>query len=43
METRKGESLRCGNRRTMRIAFVLWIVPVFFGTFFYVTFYILGV
>ncbi len=42
METRRGEPLKCGSRQMMRIAFVLWIVPVFFGTFFYVTFYILG-
>ncbi|MHA2142844.1 MAG: hypothetical protein ACXADF_12710 [Candidatus Thorarchaeota archaeon] len=41
MATRTGEPLACGNRRMMRIAFVLWIVPVFFGTFLYFSIYIM--
>jgi len=40
--TRANGPLNCGNRRMMRIAFILWIVPVFFGTFIYVSIYIIG-
>jgi uncharacterized membrane protein YozB (DUF420 family) len=39
--TRGQGPLECGNRRMMRIAFILWIVPVFFGTYLYVSIYIL--
>jgi hypothetical protein len=39
--TRTGGPLACGNRRMMRIAFILWIVPVFFGTFLYVSIYVM--
>ncbi|MFX1607279.1 MAG: hypothetical protein ACFFDD_15440 [Promethearchaeota archaeon] len=38
---RNSQPLGCGNRRNMRIAFVLWIVPVFFGTYLYMIFYVL--
>lgn len=40
-ELRNNQPLACGTRRNMRIAFILWIVPVFFGTFLYLTIYIL--
>ncbi|MFW9870903.1 MAG: hypothetical protein ACFFEL_14835 [Candidatus Thorarchaeota archaeon] len=40
-ELRSNQPLVCGTKRNMRIAFILWIVPVFFGTFLYVTIYIL--
>ncbi|MFX1482663.1 MAG: hypothetical protein ACFFCP_05670 [Promethearchaeota archaeon] len=36
---RSNQPLACGTRRNMRIAFILWIVPVFFGTFIYLTVY----
>ncbi|MHA2021260.1 MAG: hypothetical protein ACW96N_06065 [Candidatus Thorarchaeota archaeon] len=39
--TRAQGPLECGNRRMMLIAFILWIVPVFFGTFLYVSIYIM--
>ncbi len=38
---RNSQPLECGTLRNMRIAFVLWIVPVFFGTFLYITIYVL--
>ena len=38
---RNSQPLACGTRRNMRIAFILWIVPVFFGTFLYMTIYVL--
>ena len=38
---RNSQPLACGTRRNMRIAFILWIVPVFFGTFLYMMIYIL--
>jgi uncharacterized membrane protein YozB (DUF420 family) len=41
MATRSGGALDCGNRSRMRIALVLWIVPVFFGTFTYLMLYVL--
>jgi uncharacterized membrane protein YozB (DUF420 family) len=41
MALRNSQPLVCGTRRNMRIAFVLWIVPVFFGTFLYMTLYVL--
>ena len=40
-ELRNNQPLACGTRRNMRIAFILWIVPVFFGTFLYLTIYVL--
>ncbi len=38
---RSNQPLVCGTKRNMRIAFILWIVPVFFGTFLYAMIYIL--
>jgi uncharacterized membrane protein YozB (DUF420 family) len=40
MAIRSGSALACGNRGNMRLAFVLWIVPVFFGTYTYLTLYV---
>jgi hypothetical protein len=41
MALRSSQPLVCGTRGIMRLAFVLWIVPVFFGTFLYMTIYVL--
>ena len=38
---RNSQPLACGTRRNMRIAFILWIVSVFFGTFLYMMIYVL--
>ena len=38
---RNSQPLACGTRRNMLITFILWIVPVFFGTFIYLTIYVL--
>ena len=38
---RNSQPLVCGTRRNMIIAFILWIVPVFFGTFLYMMIYVL--
>ena len=38
---RNSQPLACGTRRNMRIAFILWIVTVFFGTFLYMMIYVL--
>lgn len=41
MASRSGGDLDCGNRSRMRLSLVLWIVPVFFGTFTYLMLYVL--
>jgi hypothetical protein len=41
MALRSSQPLVCGTHGVMRLAFVLWIVPVFFGTFLYMTIYVL--
>ncbi len=41
MATRNNQPFECGTRRMMRLAFVLWIVPVFFGTYLYLIIYVL--
>jgi hypothetical protein len=41
MALRSSKPVICGTRGMMRLAFVLWIVPVFFGTFLYLTIYVL--
>ena len=41
MAQRSSQPLACGTSGMMKLAFVLWIVPVFFGTFLYVTIYVL--
>ncbi len=37
---RKGTPLACGTKNWMRLAFVLWLIPIIFGTGVYVTLYL---
>ncbi len=38
---RSSQSLACGASGMMKLAIILWIVPIFFGTYLYLTIYIL--
>ena len=38
--TRSGEPLLCGTKNLMRLALILWLLPIIFGTGLYVTLYI---
>ena len=38
--TRNQQPLACGSRRLMLLALFLWILPILFGTMFYITTYV---
>ncbi|MFW9907047.1 MAG: hypothetical protein ACFFEF_00615 [Candidatus Thorarchaeota archaeon] len=38
---RSGKPLKCGTKNMMRIALVLWIIPMLFGTLLYIMAYVL--
>jgi uncharacterized membrane protein YozB (DUF420 family) len=40
MAVRNQQPLTCGTKTMMRVAFILWIVPVFFGTAMYIFLYL---
>jgi uncharacterized membrane protein YozB (DUF420 family) len=40
MAIRDQKPLTCGTKRMMRIAFILWLVPILFGTVMYLSLYV---